>query len=675
MVTPPLCILLVEDDPAHAGLIQRAFTSRGDRVRLTVAGTLEEARACVRQSPPDLLIVDLRLPDGRGTELLSGVDAPSFPSVVMTSFGNEEAAVEAIKAGAMDYVVKSATTMAEMPRIAERVLREWQYVVQRGRAEKELRQSKDRLDLALQSANLGFWDWNVQTGEHFVSRRWAEVLGYRLDEVEENFRFFEEHIHPDDAQRTIEALHAQLEHGTPYRPEFRMRTKTGDWVWIQCMGKVVERDPDGRPLRMIGVHQDITERKLTEIALTRARLDAEAANRAKGEFLANMSHEIRTPMTAILGHLDLLNESCPRQCPISQGEMDDHFQAISQHADHLLQILGNILDLSMIEAGGLRTESTPCSPCGILAEVVSLMRVRAVDKRLDLKVEHDGPIPETIHTDPARLRQILINLIGNAIKFTELGGVRVVVRLLADRQDQPQLQIEVIDTGIGIAEEQMARLFSPFYQADTSSTREFGGTGLGLATSKRLAEMLGGDIHARSTLGEGSSFTLTIVTGPLEGVSLLEHPSEAPYGTRPTEAENAVQQVALDCRLLLAEDGPDNQRLISLVLRKAGAEVTLADNGQAAVDLALAAQRDGKSFDIVLMDMQMPILDGYDATRRLRAEGLTQPIVALTAHAMAEDRQICLEAGCDDYMAKPIHRGALLAIVAKYASRQPQRER
>ena len=244
--------------------------------------------------------------------------------------------------------------------------------------------------------------------------------------------------------------------------------------------------------------------------------------------------------------------------------------------------------------------------------------------------------------------------------------MRVTARLIEGDDGQAKMQFDVTDTGIGIAPDQMARLFQPFAQGDVSTSRKFGGTGLGLVISKRLAEILGGDIAVRSAVGEGSTFSLTVAAGPLQEVRMITEMAEAVNHTRPASQPPGDASVELGCRLLLAEDGPDNQRLISLLLRKAGAEVELAENGRIALDLALAARREGRGFDLILMDMQMPVMDGYEATRQLRAEGCTAPIIALTAHAMAGDRERCLQAGCDDYISKPVERTSLLTIVARH---------
>lgn len=414
-------------------------------------------------------------------------------------------------------------------------------------------------------------------------------------------------------------------------------------------------------LAVHGHHWDL----IAEYALARER--AELGSRAKSEFLANMSHEIRTPMTAILGFIDFLyTEGDLSKAP---RERVDAIQTIHRNANALLQIINDILDLSKIETGKLQIEAVSVSPRDIVLQVIDLMQIRAQEKGIELDVEEIDPFPETITSDPARLRQILVNLVGNAVKFTSRGRVTLIVQQV-DGPAMPQLEFRVVDTGIGITESQFADLFTPFSQADSSITRRYGGTGLGLTISKRLAYELGGDLTATSVPGEGSTFTLRIPARAGDATSVEGSTAETGPPVSPgTTTAPGRPPSKLHGRVLLVEDAVDNQRLVSLILRKAGAEVAIAENGQIGCDRIHEARGAGSPFDVVLMDMQMPVLDGYSATRRLRRAGVETPIIALTAHAMTGDRQACLNAGCTEYLTKPIDRERLLAMVARFCPR------
>ncbi len=407
------------------------------------------------------------------------------------------------------------------------------------------------------------------------------------------------------------------------------------------------------------------ERQAAELAtLARdrdeARRAAQEASRLKSEFLATMSHEIRTPMTALVGYTELLGDA-----DLSPAERAECLATVRRNGEHLMAIVNDTLDLSKIESGRMTIERIACSPFALVAEVAAVMHPRAAHDGLAFAVEHRSPLPETIETDPTRLRQILLNLVGNAIKFTPRGSVRLGVALLEDTGPPRRLRFEVIDTGIGLDAQQQARLFTAFAQADASTTRRFGGTGLGLAISKRLAGMLGGDLQVRSVPGEGSTFTLTIDAGSLAGVRLLDRPPDLPAAAERREP-SADERRALRGRILLAEDGLDARRLLARHLRTAGAEVETAENGLVACELALRAADAGTPYDLILMDMQMPELDGYAAAARLRAAGYRGPIVALTAHAMEDERARCLDAGCDGFAAKPILRRALIEVARTY---------
>lgn len=387
--------------------------------------------------------------------------------------------------------------------------------------------------------------------------------------------------------------------------------------------------------------------------LEKKTLEALAASKAKSQFLANMSHEIRTPMNAILGYTEQLRRERHKFGPDEREFVDTVYSS----GQHLLRLINDVLDLSKIESGRMDVKPEECSPHQIISQVIALMRVPAVEKGLTLDHQWIGVVPATIHTDGEKLRQVLINIVGNAIKFTELGGIRVLTRL---NRAAGLLEMEVVDTGIGIPRDQLERIFRPFTQADYSMTRRYSGTGLGLTISRRIAELLGGSLTVESELGGGSIFKLTVDAGSLEGVPML---STAPnIDIVPTEGLGCDQLTPTlrPLRVLLVEDGDINRRLIHLVLQRHRCEVVDAENGQVGVELALS-----QDFDVILMDMQMPVKDGYTATSELRTKGLNIPIMALTAHALSGDEERCLQAGCSSYLTKPIDETRLIQKLAE----------
>lgn len=399
--------------------------------------------------------------------------------------------------------------------------------------------------------------------------------------------------------------------------------------------------------------------------LVEATLLAQTATRAKSEFLANMSHEIRTPMTAILGYADLvLDEN------FQGAKIKESVAVIKRNGEHLLKLINDILDIAKIESGKLAIEVLPGSPRTIVREVLSLFSFRAEEKGLRLNAEFDDEVPDEILTDPTRLRQILLNLVGNAVKFTQHGGVCLRVRWEPGLATEPKLLIEVHDTGIGMTPDQMSSLFQAFQQADGSTSRRFGGTGLGLAISRRLAQMLGGNIAVTSEFGAGTVFCVSVSGSPVYPAS--NGPTHGDASLPPTceIVPGWMSRPLGGVRILLAEDSPDNQKLISFMLHRSGALVTTAENGRIACDLALEALARNEPFDVILMDIQMPVLDGYLATAELRRREYDLPVIALTAHSMRADQQKCLDAGCDAHLTKPIDRVQLLEVVGHWSGQR-----
>ncbi len=516
--------------------------------------------------------------------------------------------------------------------------------------------ANSRLELATRCAKIGLWDWDVESGSTYFNDTYYTMLGYEPGELPMSLGTWQQLAHPDDLPAAMAEVQRHLSgESTSYYSEHRLRCKDGTWLCVRDVGEVVERLADGTPKRVVGVHVDVQQ-------MRNALLRAESANRLKSEFLANMSHEIRTPLTAILGFADLLREDGG-----ALPTPDQRLQAVDTiggAAKHLLTVINDILDVSKIEAGMMIVERTQTPVERILREVESVCGPCATSKGVRLSALLATPVPTSILSDPTRLRQILTNLVGNAVKFTQQGSITITARA-AVCGGESRLIIDVADTGEGMTPEQSARLFLAFTQADTSVTRRHGGTGLGLVICRKLANLMGGDVTLEHTApDQGSTFRIDLPLIPIEGsgvVASLDSVVEVPgVSAKPPP------MMHLAGRVLLVEDGADNQRLISFHLRRAGASVGIAENGMIALEMLQRAEAAGEAFGLVVSDMQMPVMDGYTLARTLRARGNDIPVVALTAHAMASDRERCLEAGCDDYASKPIDKAALLATCAKW---------
>lgn len=416
------------------------------------------------------------------------------------------------------------------------------------------------------------------------------------------------------------------------------------------------------------LESEIQRRKDIEIQLyehqgelEKSRDEALEANKFKSEFLANMSHEIRTPLTAIIGFAEStldINQTMP--------ERIEAINTIIGSGNHLLQIINDILDLSKIEADKLDTESVELSLFEVISDVESIINMQAEKKGLELKVIFDFPLPEKIFNDSLRLKQVILNLCSNAIKFTDHGYVHINVCWL---QSEKQLIIEICDTGIGLKTSQLDNIFDAFIQADSSITRNYGGTGLGLSLTKKLVEKMGGNISVTSTYGSGSRFKISIATGDTTDVTIIRNPSEIPAPKLLNLPGQKKQK--LQGRILLAEDNKNNQRLLTVFLKRfgEGIHVEIAENGKEAVLKAMQGE-----FDLLFMDMQMPIMGGVEATKLLREKGYKNPIVALTANAMEEDKKACVEAGCNGFVTKPVNRDKLYQETALYLRHQEYNE-
>ncbi|MEJ8836895.1 PAS domain-containing protein [Ramlibacter sp. AN1133] len=525
-----------------------------------------------------------------------------------------------------------------------------QDVTESQRARVALEQSQERLHRALEGSGLALWDLDVPAERIYLSATWSAMLGGEPRETHCTAQELLDLVPPEDLARIQEGLELVLGgRSARYAVEHRVHRRDGTLLWIHSEGRVADRSPEGMPLRMVGTNRDITQAKQAEHDLREARDAADAASRAKSQFLATMSHEIRTPLNGIIGMTKLLLDE-----PLS-AEVRRHADLVDRSAHSLLALVNDILDFSKIEAGQMEIESVAFDLHELVEDLATLYRLRATEKSLLFRVRMEPGVPQFVQGDPTRIRQVLVNLLGNALKFTHAGSIALDLRATTEPAAY-LLEFTVADTGIGIPPEVQPQLFKRFMQADSATTRKFGGTGLGLAIVQQLVHLMGGAVRVRSAPGHGSRFVVTL-------------PVRVAQEAAPASVWQDLPPPSSDTSILIAEDNTTNQVVAFGMLRKLGYEnVRLASNGIEAYQMASA-----EPFDIILMDCQMPEMDGYEATRRLRAAGCTATIVAMTANAIKGDRERCLDAGMNDYLTKPIDIRLLRGVLARWASGQTSR--
>jgi PAS domain S-box-containing protein len=646
-------VLLVEDNPGDAELISIALERAGN-YEMEVCGRLSETLERLARNGLDLVLLDLGLPDSEGIETFLRVNerAPYIPIVVLTGSEDDDLALQAVREGAQDYLVKGVSSSM--------LLRSLRYALERKRGQEALRLSQTQLAEAQRVAHVGSFVYDL--GDDTLS--WSDEM-YRIFGLDPDFQFtpgsMEQMIHPDDRAEVNKVMDEAMQLAKPFQIQNRIIRPDGEVRVLDTRGEVLAGG-SGRPSRLLGVSQDITEWKRAEDALRErerelraARDQAVQASDFKSQFLANMSHEIRTPMNGVLGMAHLLLEA------ENDPQKRTYLRALKESGQNLLAIINDILDFSKVESGQLELEDIELDLHELVGTALDLFETQATQKGLKLELRIRPDVPRTVLGDPVRVRQILMNLLSNAVKFTDSGRVMVGVHSAGEGR----VRFEVTDTGIGILPSEHQRILDPFRQADSSTTRRFGGTGLGIPICRQLVALMGGTFDYVSESGIGSTFwfELPLPASGAASVRLVK-----------SEAGDAVPQPPQPARsaetVLLVEDNLVNRLVAEAMLRGLGYEVDLALTGAEAV---AAVRR--RSYSFILMDCLMPEMDGYEATAIIRREpgpAAATPIIALTALAMKGDRERCLAAGMDDYLSKPLSPVALSAALERCRStKQP----
>ena len=633
-------ILVVDDTEATRYAVARTLKSEGFQVVEAANG--QDALELVRSEKPDLVTLDIHLPDMLGFEVCRRIKLePATTHIpvlqVSASYVTSKDRINGLEGGADSYLTHPFEPAVLIATIKA--------LLRARTVDENLRITEERFRVALQSAPITISSCDLDLRYTWIhnapgSRGDSGYLGKRDEEI----------FPPDQAKRLMRLKREVLDSGAPVRAV----------IDLTFDDEVRSFDTTFEPLREDGgvltgvtiASFDITERRKSEEAQRLAFEAAEAANQAKTRFLSNMSHEIRTPLGVVQGFADLALEP-----NLAEADRNEYLLTIKRNAQNLTKLLGEILDLAKVEAGKIEIEKSRFSLTELISEIIEGMRLQAREKGISLALRVVQPFPQFVVSDITRLRQVVLNLVSNAVKFTERGGVELVATA-REEGGLTQVEIDVTDSGIGLSAAQRARLFEAFVQADSSTTRKYGGTGLGLNLSKRLAQALGGDLTLEwSEEGRGSTFKFYFDAGVL---TKSDYAAPAPAAAAIAGAKNLA-----GLRVLLVEDSIDNQLLLTRYLKKTGANVEVASDGLEGVEKGAAT-----AFDVILMDLQMPNLDGYEATRELRGRGLTTPIVALTAHAMKEEMDRALSSGFTDYLTKPVNPGLLIETLAKLTSRQ-----
>lgn len=662
--------VLIVDDRID-GIIALEAILKAPNINLIRAQSGKEALNLLPQHDFAVILLDVQMPEMDGFETAHFIRKTerynSTPIIFVTAINKDDRYIhKGYEAGCVDYIFKPIEPTIIQSKVAvfvdlfkkNRQLEQQSEIIRESeRRERYLRLAELEVENLKRYRNLAdaipHLVWKARTDGTFdyFNKGWALYTGLSSDQSTGNG--WHAVIHPDDLNDFLKTWMKSMHTHTDFQAECRIKRYDGEmrWHWVRAVPEVRSREL----ISWIGTCTDIHDRKQADVKMREAEKLAVAANAAKTNFLANVSHEIRTPLGSILGFTELLLD--PTQ---TEEDRLQSVSTISRSGKQLLRIIDEILDVSKVEAGHLAVEKIPVNVLAILEETMSVLGVQVQNKDLRLKLKFKTKIPEQIYSDPTRIRQILINVVGNAIKFTPRGQIFVEALWIESLTDPPCIQFRVTDTGIGIRPEIVEKLFQPFVQSDTSTTRQFGGTGLGLSLARQLAKALRGNVYLeKSEYGNGSTFVIQVEAELVRGTKFVNE-----FAPKKEESDKVVplnQSEALKgMNILLVDDALDNQLLISRYLTLAGADVDLAANGQEGLDKALKG-----SYELILMDIQMPHLDGYEAASQLRVKGYKRPIIALTAHALKEERDRCLKVGFNEHLTKPVNRKALIEQIVK----------
>ena len=641
-------ILQIEDDEFDRLSFRRSLRAANINAEVCTAEDDKTALALLKKQEFDCIFLDYLLPGTDGLSLLKQIrQTDNFtPIVVVTSQGDQNLAVEMMKAGAMDYITKKLLTPDGLSQTIRNIIRIQESEKQRKETEEALMISQARLMEAQRIAHIGNWEFFCTSFDIYWSDEVYNIFSVDKDTFVASYRKALEAIHPEDRRK----IHASIREAKPsgrFNFDFRIIKPNGEYLFAYSQGHVVY-ESDGKIKKIIGTVQDVTKWKTVESELRRNKILAEESVKVKEQFLANMSHEIRTPMNGIIGLSSLMLNSEMNQ------EQREYVSAIKASGDNLLVIINDILDFSKLEAGKMTFEKASFNLKETIKFILEILKPKAIQKGILLESIVDSSLPEFIVGDSVRLSQILMNLIGNAIKFTEQGSVALKVNILNEGTEDMELEFLVRDTGIGIPEDKKDSIFESFTQASNNTTRKFGGTGLGLTITKKLVELQDGKIWVDSRINEGSVFGFSL--------KFFRKTSKREGGEGHLDAADSIEFLK-GLKVLLVEDNPINQLVAKKVLDNVGCKVVSAENGRIAIEKLHAG-----TYDIILMDIQMPEMDGYQATEyirhRMEYPKRDIPILALTASALNGESKRCFEAGMNDYISKPYNSNSLYAKMA-----------